>query len=80
MSRSSKPARVVASLPDLRRSRFTGPLHIQIGNEALTILPGGLVEVTPALAAALGEELLASFEPVTPGPTEQPSGGPTEEA
>lgn len=62
-------------------SRFTGPLHVQVGDTHITIHPGGVVTVTPALRAALGE-LVHGLEPVKgPGPTEiAPSDGPTEEA
>lgn len=75
----SRPLRSAPSgRPDRRRSRFSGPLHIQIGEARITIQPGGEVVVTPDLAAALGD-LVEGLEPIV-GPEETPAAGPTEEA
>jgi hypothetical protein len=77
MSKST-PAPPAAARPRACRSTFTGPLHVQIGDERITILPGGPVLLTPALAAALGD-LVDGLVP-DPGPAETTVDGPTEEA
>ena len=80
MSKTRHPRPPTVATVDRRRSRLTGPLHIQIGEARITLLPGGEVVVTPELRAALGD-LVDQLEPIVDGgPRDTPEGGPTEEA